>query len=111
MKAWRVEDLDSYEGYSTVVFAETRSQAKLIAMSTDACEDAEYIRIRATRIKDLDSAYRGLSEMDWYDDGDRTLLVKHGWGCIEAERWMCESCAAGEFCDRWQDRLREEGQA
>lgn len=40
MKAWVVTDKDSYEGGSTVVFAETRGKAKLKAQRTNACEDA-----------------------------------------------------------------------
>lgn len=45
-KAW----VDYGEG-STVVFAETRNQAKVIALSCDCCEDAKYTDIRVHRMK------------------------------------------------------------
>ena len=107
MKAWHVEDLDNYEGYATIVFAETRSQAKLIAMGTDACEDAEYIRIRAVRDKRFDSAYRGISEMDWYDENDRRIMVQNGWSCVDSYIEWCKKCSANEWCSKWEEYQSE----
>jgi len=109
MKAWIVEDLDSYEGGCTVVFAETRGQAKLIAQRTDACEDAEFLRIRCTRFPDADSMYRGRNEMDWYNAEDRTFLCAHGWQCLEPDPDDCASCPAKEECGEWENREDEEG--
>jgi hypothetical protein len=51
MKAYQVSDKTSWEGYSTVVFAETRGKAKAIALNTDACEGAEYIDIKCYRVQ------------------------------------------------------------
>lgn len=109
MKAWRVEDLDSCESYVTVVFAETRSQAKLNALATDTCEDAEYIRIRATRVKELDSAYKGKPEMDWYDPEDRLLMVRElGMYCYEPDYEVeCPRCSAREECGQYIDWTNE----
>lgn len=108
LKAYRVEDIDSCEGYSTVVFAESRGKAKLLALSTDACEGADYIRIRATRIKDLDGEYRGRWEMDWYDEQDRRAMVSHGWYCLEPDRDDCAQCCCKDDCEDYQDYLEDE---
>ena len=40
IKAYKAWDEYSSEGYSTVVFAESASKAKMIALYSDACEDA-----------------------------------------------------------------------
>ena len=108
MKAWRAEDKYNSEGYATVVFAETASKAKLAALCSDACEDAAYTDIRVRRIKDLDAAYRGLTEMDWYNADDRVALVEHGWYCLEPEyKTDCPDCPAAGICDMYQDYLKE----
>ena len=92
-KAW----VDYGEG-STVVFAETRNQAKVIAMGCDSCEDAPYTDIRVHRMKELDHLYKGKSEMDWYDDETRLLLVRDfGWSCAEPS-WECDSCCCKKYC-------------
>lgn len=107
MKAWKAEDKYSSEGYSTVVFAETASKAKAIALNTDACEDANYTDLRVTRLKELDSAYRGLDEMDWYHPDDRIALVKHGWTCWEPDPEIdCADCPAASVCDTHKEHLR-----
>lgn len=108
MKAYRVQDEESCENYSTVVFAETRSKAKTEAMTTDACEDARYIDIRVTRIPELDKEYRGHTEMDWEDAQDRIALVKCGWSC-HPDYWDpadCERCPAADWCDLYKDSKR-----
>ena len=99
-KAW----VDYGEG-STVVFAETRNQAKVIALSCDCCEDAKYTDIRVHRMNELDRLYKGKSEMDWYDGETRLLLVRDfGWSCIEPS-WECDSCNCKKYCS-WHE---EEG--
>ena len=99
-KAW----VDYGEG-STVVFAETRNQAKVIALSCDCCEVAKYTDIRVHRMNELDRLYKGKSEMDWYDGETRLLLVRDfGWSCIEPS-WECDSCNCKKYCS-WHE---EEG--
>ena len=108
MKAYRVWDEESCENWQTVVFAENRNEAKTIAMGTDACEDARYIDIRATRLTDLDKEYRGHIEMDWGDAQDRIALVKHGWTC-NPDYWDpddCAKCPAADYCDLYADSKR-----
>ena len=89
----------------SVVFAETRNQAKVSALSCDCCEDAKYTDIRVHRMEALDHLYKGKSEMDWYDDETRLLLVRDfGWSCIEPS-WECDSCNCKKYCS-WHE---EEG--
>ena len=96
MKAYRVSDKNSF--YSTVVFAESSNKAKAIAMHTDACEDVPYTDIRTNRMPMLDKYYRGLNEMDWYDDNDRIAMVKDGnFHCFEDRE--CPNCPAKQYCD------------
>ena len=105
MKAWKVYDEQSYEGGSTVVFAETRGKAKVLAQMTDSCEDAEYTDIRATRMPELDGYKDHECEMDWYDENDRIALVKLGWSCLEPEDDVCMVAPCREFCVRWEDEV------
>ena len=99
-KAW----VDYGEG-STIVFAETRNQAKVISLSCDCCEDAKYTDIRVHRMNELDRLYKGKSEMDWYDEETRLLLVRDfGWSCIEPSL-ECDSCNCKKYCS-WHE---EEG--
>lgn len=108
MKAYIVRDEKCSEDYCTVVFAETRGKARRAAMSTDACEDGEFIDIRATRVPELDSYYRGEYEMNWYDDNDRIGMVRYaGMQCsyeMSDSECACEDCPAKEFCSRYEDR-------
>lgn len=110
MKAYSVED--RYDPlFSTVVFAETRGKAKVIAQHTDACEDLDFIDIRAVRRPTLDKFYKGKSEMDWNDEEDRMSMVRYaGYECsceIDNLDLECDSCSAKEWCDRYE-RLKED---
>ena len=100
MKAWTVQGVDS--DYATVVFAETVGKAKAIAVGTDACEDYGFKDIRAYRVKEMDKYYRGRMEMDWYNDEDRTALVKAGWHCLDPDTRECKACCARELCE-WRE--------
>lgn len=98
MKAWKAYEKDNTESGSTIVFAESASKAKVIAKSTDACKDAQYIDIRVERMKKADDLYKGNSEMNWYDDDTRLRLVRDfGWRCYEPS-WECDNCIAKEYC-------------
>ena len=90
MKAYSVRDKNS--DYSTVVFAETSGKAKAIAIHKNACEDSYYTDIRTKRIPDLDKYYRGLDEMDWFDDADRIALVRDAGYSCDPECWEGEDC-------------------
>lgn len=83
---------------STIVFAENTTQAKLMAMTCDCCEDARYIDIRVRRLPAADKLYKGLAEIDWCDAETRIALVRDfGWACYETS-WECDSCPAKPHC-------------
>ena len=72
-------------------------------MSCDCCEDAPYIEIRATRVKDYDRLYQGKREVDWYDPETRLALVRDfGWSCFEPS-WECDGCNCKEYC-QWHEK-------
>ena len=107
MKAYKVW-IDCGEG-STIVFAETRNEAKVIALSCDCCEDAEYIEVRVHRMKELDHLYKGKCEMDWWDPETRITLVRDfGWQCWEPYYPECEDCPAKEYCDAYKEWVGEQ---
>ena len=99
MKAYKAWDEYSYEGYSTVVFAENATKAKAIALYSEACEGARYVDIRVRRLPEMDKHYRGSNEADWCCPEDRRALVALGWYCLEPESWECRSCPAKDICE------------
>ena len=108
MKAWLVRKKNEFS--ATVVFAETRSKARALALSTDACEDADFIRIEATRMKEADKYYRGNTELKWSDPRDRIVLVKEcGFTCDYHAFDLndCAFCSAKEYCDQYKDQISE----
>ena len=114
MKAYSVTDKRECL-FSTIVFAETRGKARMLAQRTDACEDVDFTDILAHRVPALDDAYRGRSEMDWMDDTDRVLMVKYaGYHCsyeVDISEMKCKECPAFEWCDRAEEyREAEDGE-
>ena len=101
MKAWIVTD--EYDEYSTVVFAETRSQARIAAQATDCCGDMNYIDIRPIRFKEADARYCGRREMEWSEPDDRRFLAEHGWSCVDPEYDKCPECPAADLCEKYLD--------
>lgn len=99
MKAWLVREKDEFE--AVVVFAETRGQAKTIALHTDACEGSDFMHIEVQREYAADKYYKpGKLEMDWYDPDDRIALVKDcGFYCEYTGLADCTSCPAKEYCE------------
>ena len=101
MKAWKVWDRQ-YSYCSTVVFAESAGEAKKVALGTETCEDAAFVDIRVRRFPEMDDAYRGLSEINWYDMKDRMKLVELGWSC-EDMSWECDECLCKSKCSWWDE--------
>lgn len=105
MKAWLVRD--KKESSATIVFAETRGKARVVAMHTDTCEDVDFCDIDVTRKRHMDKYYsEGKKEMDWYNAKDRIAMVKEcGFRCdydyFDIED--CEDCPAKQYCDRYED--------
>ena len=98
MKAW-ICDTDYSEG-SSIVFADTRNEAKKLAQSTQACEDAEWIDIRCVRCKEID----GMEDCEpkdnpWLNNDIKLILVKErDWACIEPIGENCDKCCAKQYC-------------
>lgn len=106
MKAWKINN--PYEDYATVVFAETRGKAKVIAQRTEVCEDLTFIEIIIHRYKEADSQYRGHLEMDWYDHDDKMFLLSHGWYCDGDMTYdYCKNCEDRDACKKWKDIMEE----
>lgn len=110
MKAWIVDD-PIEAASAAVVFAETRGQAKVLAQSTDACEDMAFTDIRAVRAPKLDRFYKGKSEMDWFDHDDRIAMVQYGgFHCspeVDVYKEKCESCPAHEWCEKFENMMED----
>lgn len=107
MKAWFCRDEKSECDFATVVFAETRGKAMVVAMGTDACENASFTDIECRRCPQADKAYRGLSELDWYNSQDRIVLVRDCNFCCSFELSQadlnCDDCPAKEWCSRYTE--------
>ena len=109
MKAWHVSNKYEPDYGSMIVFAETRGKAQAMAMSSELGEDSEWNDLWVVRAKAFDEYYtEGKREMEWDNDKDRIALVQHGWSCLEPDWDDCKYCPAQEFCDRYQDWLKEE---
>lgn len=107
MKAWLVRKKD--EVFATVVFAETRGQARSLALSTEACEYSKFTDIEAYRMPQIDTYFKsGKREMDWDNPNDRIVLVKEcGFICDdEYFEWEdCDECSAKEYCDKYSSMV------
>ena len=102
MKAYQVYDSENDDPYLTIVFAENPTKAKLIAQSTETCEDSRYIDIRVRRLPEADELYKGKAEIDWYDVKMRIALVRDfGWACWEPS-FECDTCPAKIYC-HWHE--------
>ena len=110
MKAWLVREKDEF--CATVVFAETRGKAKVMAMHTETCEDADFLDIEVSRLPQMDKYYvEGKKEMDWFNSKDRIALVKDcNFRCSDEafEIEDCEYCPAKEYCEYYQHYLESE---
>lgn len=100
IKAWKASG-KYYEG-SVVVFAETSSKAKQIAIKTEELSEEEYTDIRVNRLPKIDRFFKeGKAIVDWNEDTDiRIALVKeYNWYCLEPLVEWCEVCPAEKYCD------------
>ena len=108
IKAWKVWDKLWWESGSTVVFAPTRGKARALALSTDTCEDIDFTAVGVRRFPEMDNAYRGRNEIDWYNMDDRLALVKLGWSCGEPDYDECKDCPVRDYCGQWEAYQHEE---
>lgn len=101
MKAYKIT---SDDGYSIVVFAESRGKAASIAKSDECFCDYDFTEIRPYRVPQLDKYFRGISKMDWDNPQDRIDLCKDGWRCFEPEEWECQDCPAQRYCNYYLEK-------
>lgn len=110
MKAWQC--INYYDGYIMIVYAETAGKARYIAIQSGSIgDDLEFRDVIVRREKKLDAYYRGVSEMDWYNAQDRMAIVQElGLSCDDDsfDPDDCKRCPAAEWCDKYQDFLKEE---
>lgn len=111
MKAWLVREKGEFS--AAVVFAETRGKARVLAQSTDCCEDVNFLDIEVRRMKEADKYYEdGKWELNWLNSVDRIALVKDCGFFCDPNYWMygdCENCSAVEWCDQYQERMADNG--
>ena len=105
MKAYKC--WEEVEDCATIIFAETAGKARYIAIySGDIGDDLTFKDVRVRRVPQLDKYYRGLREMDWYDDNDRVAMVREGAfdGCCEdyLEYEDCNKCSARKWCATYE---------
>lgn len=109
IKAYRCRE--DYEGYSTIIFAETAGKARYIAMQSGSLgEDNEFKDIFVRRIPALDGYYKGKNEMDWFDPNDRLAMVREaGYQCDDDgfDPEDCERCSAQKYCAKWEEYEEE----
>lgn len=112
MKAWRVTDKNG-DGYSYIIYAETRGKAITTAMNhtEGAFDDYEFTEIWATRAPKLDKFYSGHSVLEWDNEEDHLLMVREaGFYCsddMDMTLDECEECKAHEWCCRYKEMMEE----
>lgn len=111
VKAWLVRETGEF--CAAVVFAETRGKARSLAMHTEVCEDVRFCDIEVYRKPTLDKYYTdGKTELYWHNSKDRVALVKDGGFVCDRDYWEpedCKNCPATEYCDMYEDYIREKG--
>lgn len=109
MKAWLVSTKDEFG--SVIVFAETRGQARAMALSLDGFEDDKFTDIEVRRSPYADKYFKeGKRYLDWDNPIDRIVLVKYlGFVCdCDYLEWEdCEGCFAKDYCDRYKDHIAD----
>jgi hypothetical protein len=100
-KAYVAWDSRCCDPWLTVVFAESASRAKKLAMRTEVCEDSFFTDVRVQRFPEMDGKDRGRDAIDWNDAEDRKALVALGWACEETSG-ECDSCPEKSNCGNWE---------
>lgn len=108
MKAYKVMDKQGVCDCATIIFAETREKARVIAMHSETFEWYDYLGYTdfwVRRIPQLDKYYRGVDEMAWDNEEDRIAMVKDGnFTCsydYDTEDLECKQCPAKQWCIRY----------
>ena len=102
MKAWIVQDKNYYDG-SVILFTETRGKARAYALTMDEFYGAEFTDISVRRFEEMDKYYNGSTELDYYDDTIRMVLVRDfGWACSDIS-YECDTCIAKQYCSWYEE--------
>ena len=112
-KAYMVKDRKGYSDYCVIAFAETPGKAISHALGTDEFQrcDWDFIELKAKRIPELDSAYRGRLVMDWENMTDRVAMVKEADLYCDPDYITiedCNNCQAKDWCSGYERMLVEE---
>ena len=97
-KAWSFYEEE--EGIIEVVFADTRTRARMYLKELDVFDNYRYIDISPRRTKELDY----LNHEDGYvmncnKEEDRIALVKNiGFNCLYPDKEECNEGCAHEWC-------------
>ena len=104
MKAWYCRN--NNESCATIIFADTASKARYIAMQSDSIgDDLWFTEITVRRAKEMDRFYRGNKEMDWFNPEDRAAMVRlYGFECGEDYFVVddCSECSAKKWCHTYE---------
>ena len=107
-KAWSFYEEE--EGIIEVVFADTRTRARIYLNELDTFDNYRYIDINPRREKALDY----LDHPDGYvmsfaREEDRIAMVKNiGFYCTFPDKEECEECCAKEWCSEYEELKEEE---
>ena len=102
-KAWSFYEEE--EGIIEVVFADTRTRARMYLNELETFDNYRYIDISPRREKSLDY----LDHPDGYvmsiaREKDKIALVKNiGVYCLYPDKDKCEECCAKEWCSKYQE--------
>jgi len=91
VKAWSCMNYELPCG--VIVFAETRGQARSMALGTDGFDCCEWIDIAPTRLKELDGKRTEAGVLDWHT-GSR-IYYEAGW-------WPEEGASSCDCCGLYQ---------
>lgn len=108
-KAYQME-VDSYEGASVVVFAETPAKAKSIAMCLDCYK--EYKDLRPIRFPEADKfldANLEIEQLNLDNPEHARFLRKNSWHCTDNALKSCVNCGFGVWDNIPESQLDADG--
>lgn len=101
MKAWACIDWE--EDVACIVFAETRSKARALALGSPGFEFSDFISIEVRRRERVDCLRSCEMVADWRDDADVYYNAKFWRG--ESNSLVCKICNRHEYQEFPQSRV------
>ena len=107
-KAWSFYEEE--ECIIEVVFADTRTKARMYLKELDTFDNYRYIDISPRREKELDYLdHEDGYVMNWNKEEDRIALVKNiGFYCLYPDKEECNECCAKKWCSKYEELKEEE---